>query len=71
MVASYLIEHVNHDRYLENAKFLQDKMNYLALRMMMHDYYFHEVIDAGNKIWEEMDKIYLKFFTLLIQILTL
>jgi hypothetical protein len=45
-------------------------MNYLALRMMMHDYYFQDVIDAGNKIWEEMDNCVLEWVPLLEELST-
>ena len=65
VVASYHIESVNNENFLENAKFLQDKMNYLAIRMMMHDHDFDKVIKAGDKIWEEMDNCVLEWVPLL------
>ena len=70
VVASYHIEFVNHERFLENAKFLQDKMNYLAIRMMMHDHDFQDVIDRGNKIWDEMDTCVLEWVPLLDELST-
>ena len=61
VVASYHIEFADKEKFLTNAKFLQDKMNYLAIRMMMHDHDFQDVIDVGNEIYEEMDNCVLEW----------
>ena len=45
-------------------------MNYLAIRMMMHDHDFQDVIDRGNKIWEQMDTCVLEWVPLLDELST-
>ena len=58
------------EKFLTNTKFLQDKMNYLAIRMMMHDHDFQDVIDVGNEIYEEMDNCVLEWVPLLDELST-
>ena len=45
-------------------------MNYLAIRMMMHDHDFQDVIDVGNEIYEEMDNCVLEWVPLLDELST-
>jgi organic radical activating enzyme len=50
IVASYHIDFVNTERYVDNLIFLQDKVNYLCTRMMMQENRFDEVIAFGKTI---------------------
>lgn len=54
VVASFHIEFAKQDRYLENAKFLCDKVNYLCVKMLMHDERFWEVVEFGNNLKNEL-----------------
>jgi len=65
VVASYHIEFADYKKFVTNAKFLQDKVNYLAIRMMMEENLFKEVIEVGDKIWEEMDNCAFEWVPLL------
>ena len=53
------------EKFLTNTKFLQDKMNYLALRIMMEESRFQECIDVGKKIYDEMDNCVVEWVPLL------
>jgi organic radical activating enzyme len=52
IVASFHIEDANTTRYLENSKFLCDKINYFCNKMLMHDERFWEVVDYGEMLKE-------------------
>jgi MoaA/NifB/PqqE/SkfB family radical SAM enzyme len=65
VVASYHPEFAEYDKFLTNAQFLQDKVNYLAIRMMMHDEMFKEQIETGEKLYEEMDNCAFEWVPLL------
>lgn len=54
IVASFHIEFVKPDRYIENAKFLCDKVNYLCTKMLMHEERFWEVVEFGNRVRNEV-----------------
>lgn len=50
VVASYHPEFVNKDNFFKVAEFLQDKVNYLCLRMMMLEDKFDQMRDVGHEI---------------------
>lgn len=54
IVASFHIEYVKPDRYIENAKFLCNKVNYLCTKMLMHEERFWEVVEFGNRVRNEV-----------------
>lgn len=54
IVASFHIEFSKQDRYIENAKFLCDKVDYLCTKMLMHEERFWEVVEFGNRIRNEV-----------------
>lgn len=54
IVASFHIEFCKPDRYIENAKFLCDKVDYLCTKMLMHEERFWEVVEFGNRIRNEV-----------------
>jgi organic radical activating enzyme len=54
IVASFHIEFCKQDRYIENAKFLCDKVDYLCTKMLMHEERFWEVVEFGKRIRAEV-----------------
>jgi organic radical activating enzyme len=54
IVASFHIEFCKPERYIENAKFLCDKVDYLCTKMLMHEERFWEVVEFGKRIREEV-----------------
>jgi MoaA/NifB/PqqE/SkfB family radical SAM enzyme len=54
IVASFHIEFCKQDRYIENAQFLSDKVDYLCTKMLMHEDRFWEVVDFGNRVRNEV-----------------
>jgi len=54
IVASFHIEFAKQDRYIENAKFLCDKVDYLCTKMLMHDERFWEVVEFGKRVRQEV-----------------
>lgn len=50
VVASYHPEFANRENYFEIAEFLQDKVNYLCLRMMVMEDRFEEILDVGAQV---------------------
>lgn len=69
IVASFHVEHTNKERYLENTEYLQYRVSYLALRMLMHDERFQEVVDF-SKVLESRLKNYTMEFAPLLETLT-
>lgn len=54
IVASFHVEFSKKDRYIENAKFLCDKIDYLCTKMLMHEERFWEVVEFGELVREEV-----------------
>jgi len=54
IVASFHVEFCKKDRYIENAKFLCDKVDYLCTKMLMHDDRFWEVVEFGKRVRQEV-----------------
>ena len=54
IVASFHVEFCKKDRYIENAKFLCDKIDYLCTKMLMHEERFWEVVEFGKRVREEV-----------------
>jgi organic radical activating enzyme len=54
IVASFHVEFSKKDRYIENAKFLCDKVDYLCTKMLMHEERFWEVVEFGKRVREEV-----------------
>ena len=54
VVASYHIEWAKKERYIENAIFLCDKVNYLCTKMLLHDERFWEVVEVGKEVRERV-----------------
>ena len=54
IVASFHIEFCKKQRYIENAKFLCDKVDYLCTKMLMHEEKFWEVVEFGERVRNEI-----------------
>jgi len=54
IVASFHVEFSKKDRYIENAKFLCDKVDYLCTKMLMHEERFWEVKEFGERVRKEV-----------------
>jgi len=65
VVASYHPEFANKNNYFEIAEFLQDKINYLCLRMMMLEEKFEDMVSLGNEIKEKLKNYNLEWVPLL------
>ena len=65
VVASYHPGWVRHDRFLETAQFLQDKVNYLAVRMMMAESHWDHMQDRADVIWAAMQNITMEYVPIL------
>lgn len=50
IVASFHVEFCDKENYMKNVNFLQDKMDYLVCRLLMHDERFQEVVDFSNDL---------------------
>lgn len=64
VVASFHIESANQDQYLQNIKFLQDKMPYIACRLLMHDARFFEVVEFSERLKRELDNYIIEYAAL-------
>jgi len=65
VVASYHPEYANKSNYLEIAEFLQDKINYLCLRMMLVEEKFDEIVSIGNEVKSTLKNYNLEWVPLL------
>ena len=54
IVASFHVEFSKKDRYIENAKFLCDKVDYLCTKMLMHEERFWEIVEFGQRVRNEV-----------------
>jgi len=54
IVASFHIEGVNKERYLDNSLLMCDKINYFCNKMLMHEERFWEVVDYGEMLKEKL-----------------
>ena len=65
IVASFHVENTNKARYLENTEYLQYRVSYLALRMLMHDERFEEVVDFANLLKARLKNYTIEYAPLL------
>lgn len=64
VVASFHIEGCNPKVYLENVKYLQYRLNYLACRMLLHDARFQEVVDFAEVLKKELSNCVIEYAAL-------
>ena len=55
VVASYHPEFADKDNFFKVAEFLQDKINYLCLRMMMLEDKFDDMINLGSEVKQRLN----------------
>lgn len=64
IVASFHVEFCDKENYLKNINFLQDKMDYLVCRLLMHDERFQEVVDFSNLLKENLENYTIEYAAL-------
>ena len=65
VVASYHPEFANKENYFEIAEFLQARINYLCLRMMVVEEKFDELLSIGDEVRARLKNYNLEFVPLL------
>lgn len=65
VVASYHPGWAKHDRFMENIIYLQDKVNYLAVRIMMAEESWDEMLCIADQIWDALDNVWLEYVPIL------
>lgn len=65
VVASYHPEFANKENFFEIADFLQTRMNYLCLRMMVVEEKFDEILAVGQEVRDRLRNYNLEFVPLL------
>ncbi len=65
IVASFHIEHCDQENYLRNAEFLQDRMDYLVYRLLMHDARFPEVVSFAETLKARLDNFQIEYAALM------
>lgn len=61
VVASFHVEFADKDRYLSNAYFLHNKVNYLSCKMLLHDERFWEVVEFGELLKEKLPNYFIEW----------
>lgn len=61
IVASFHVEFSDKEKYLENTKFLCDKVNYLSSKMLMHEERFWEVVEYGERLKKELPNYFIEW----------
>lgn len=61
VVASFHIEFSDKKRYLENTRFLCDKLNYLSCKMLMHEERFWEVVEFGETLKNKLPNYFIEW----------
>lgn len=61
VVASFHVEFSDKDTYLNNAKFMCDKLNYFSCKMLMHEERFWEVAEFGEKLKKELPNYFIEW----------
>jgi organic radical activating enzyme len=65
VVASFHVEFTRKETYMENMKFLQYRMPYVACRLLMHDERFSEVVDFSDRLKAELDNYFIEYAALI------
>lgn len=61
IVASYHIEFTDPEKYLENAKLLHNKVNYLSCKMLLHEERFWDVVEFGERLKRELPNYFIEW----------
>ncbi len=64
IVASFHVEFCDKEKYMENITFLQDKMDYLVCRLLMHDERFQEVVDFSEELKNKLQNYTVEYAAL-------
>ena len=61
VVASFHVEFTDKQRYLRNAMYMYDKLNYFSCKMLMHEERFWEVVDFGEMLKKELPNYFIEW----------
>lgn len=64
IVASFHVEFCDKENYMKNMEFLQDKMDYLVCRLLMHDERFQEVVEFSDLLKEKLQNYTIEYAAL-------
>lgn len=65
VVASYHPGWAKHDNFLNVARFLQTRVNYLAVRMMMSEDHWDAQLKRADEIYGSLDNVFLEYVPIL------
>lgn len=65
IVASFHVEFCDQDNYIRNMTFLQDKMDYIVCRLLMHDEKFKDVVDFSERIKSSLKNYTIEYAALI------
>jgi len=70
VVASYHPEWVKHEQFMANAKYLETRVNYLAIRMMMAEDHWDSQMARADEIFDAMGNVHMEYVPILAEMST-
>ena len=70
VVASYHPEWVKHELFMANAKHLETRVNYLAIRMMMAEDHWDSQMARADEIFDTMGNVHMEYVPILAEMST-
>jgi organic radical activating enzyme len=61
VVASFHVEFSDPDKYIDNARYMCDKLNYFSCKMLMHEERFWEVVEFGERLKSELPNYFVEW----------
>jgi hypothetical protein len=61
VVASFHVEFSDKKKYLNNALYMHDKLNYFSCKMLMHEERFWEIVEFGEELKEKMPSYFIEW----------
>jgi organic radical activating enzyme len=61
VVASFHVEYSDKDKYIKNARYMCDKLNYFSCKMLMHEERFWEVAEFGERLKSELPNYFIEW----------
>ena len=65
VVASYHPEWVKHERFIQTASYLQTRINYLAVRMLMLESHWDMMVQRSGEIYDALHNVHLEHVPIL------
>jgi len=70
VVCSYHPGWAQHDNFVSVAQYLQTRVNYLAVRMMMSETHWESQLSRADEIYDSLDNVYLEYVPILAEMST-